>query len=422
MRYLRIGVASCFAIIGCSCGQLPAEELEWHPDANMDAQLFPSLLIATAARRPVEQEEQPDPELLGDPYGSVGIAIKPTASHTNVKVTVLENSVMNKSSWSGELEKAGGDYYVAPKIDYKFDQLRKNAQQVPLNVTFELEVNGKTVGEKSETLKLRTINDCPFAVADAEETIDPSKDQHVDEDPEGGTADEDNSVTGFADMGWMFAAYVNENSPTVDKILKEAVGTKIVDHFAGYQDKETDVLRELFAIWAALQSRGTRYGNIATPAGGSEIVFTQQVRFVDESVTNEQANCADGSVLLCSVLRKIGLKSFLVKVPNHMYMGVYLRPNGEHPVALDTTLIGSSVNEEAYGKVMKQLNGLLDELDKEMSGNQAWKSFANAVAVGTENLNTNEQKFQGDDPQYQITDIDDARADGIMPISYQKVK
>ena len=33
----------------------------------------------------------------------------------------------------------------------------------------------------------------------------------------------------------MFAAYVNENHPYLDKILKEALATKITDAFDGYQ-------------------------------------------------------------------------------------------------------------------------------------------------------------------------------------------
>ena len=49
-----------------------ADEIEWSTESNMDRQLFPSLLIATATRRPPEDEEdakEPDPYVLGDQFG-----------------------------------------------------------------------------------------------------------------------------------------------------------------------------------------------------------------------------------------------------------------------------------------------------------------------------------------------------------------
>ena len=44
---------------------------------------------------------------------------------------------MAAASWTGELPNADEDYFIAPKVNYKFDQLRKATQQVPLNVDSE---------------------------------------------------------------------------------------------------------------------------------------------------------------------------------------------------------------------------------------------------------------------------------------------
>ena len=54
-----------------------AAEITWEPGANMDSQLFPSMILATATQRPddAEDDSEPDPEVLGDPYGSVGVSI-----------------------------------------------------------------------------------------------------------------------------------------------------------------------------------------------------------------------------------------------------------------------------------------------------------------------------------------------------------
>src|SRR3954470_11978562 len=89
---------------------LRADTAEWTPEANMDHQLFPSLIIATASVRPVEPEDEeaakPDPYLLGERFGLVGISIKAATANAKVKVTVKENDLMSASSWSGELAEA----------------------------------------------------------------------------------------------------------------------------------------------------------------------------------------------------------------------------------------------------------------------------------------------------------------------------
>ncbi len=447
---MKVLLAFCF-VIAASIQTGFAAEVTWEPGANMDSQLFPSMILATATQRPddAEDDSEPDPEVLGDRYGAVGVSITAPKANMKVRVILLENGVMNRSSWSGLLQTAGTEYYVAPKVNWKFEQLRKTRQQVPLNVTFEVEVNGKSLGEQTETLTLRTVNDCPFGVSEAEETIDEENAEEEGEDdgeeaPKSGAAwiggeaaddaKEEESQTSpetgenetsdgeYTDMGWMFAAYVNENSPTVDRILKEALGTKIVDSFAGYQKGPQEVVKELFAIWTALQNRGIKYSNITTTAGESETVYSQHVRFVDESLANEQANCVDGSVLFASVLRKLGLRAFLVTVPGHMFMGTYLTADGDERVALETTMIGSREDQEK--EALDAMNGLGEikaKLEKKTAESVGWKTFATALAIGSQNLAKNKEKFEAEDePQYQVTDINQARKDGIMPISYEK--
>ena len=307
-----------------------AAEVEWTPEANMDHQLFPSLLIATATARPVEEEDAeaktPDPYLLGERFGLVGVSIKPVTANTKVKVTLKENDLMAASTWSGELAEADKEYFIAPKVNYKFEKLRKTTQQVPLNVSFAVELDGKPAGEKLETLQVRSINDCPFGVSNEEETLD-----------------DENFIAGSAEIGWMFAAYVNENHPMLDKILQEALATKAVNAFLGYQrDDPAEVARQVFAIWSALQKRGIQYSSTTTTPGGSEVVYSQYVRFLDQSITNTQANCVDGSVLFASILRKISIKPFLVTIPGHMYVGFYLTPDKSDFVGLETTVIGAA--------------------------------------------------------------------------------
>lgn len=386
-----------------------ADEIEWAPEANMDRQLFPSLLIATATQRPAdndEEAEEPSPYMLGDQFGLVGVSIKAPKANAQVTITLKENELMAAATWSGELAEEGKDYSIAPKVNYKFDRLRKVTQQVPMNVAFEVDVDGEFAGEKTETLQVRSINDCPFAVSNSEETVD-----------------DENASAGTTEMGWMFAAYVNENHPMLDKILQEALETKIVGAFRVTTHEHDETLRQVFAIWSALQKRGLQYSSTTTTPGGSETVKSQYVRFIDQSLTNTQANCVDGSVLFASILRKISIEPFLVTVPGHMYVGFYLGAGKSQFAGLETTVLGvPDVADERKPGEPVALTTLRDKLDPAVRARRDWKTFAKALQTGTEDLAKNKEKIEAEDPNYQWIDLAEARAEGIMPISYSADK
>jgi len=406
MRSTRL---ACLLLV-CCLSFARADDPQWKPEANMDHQLFPSLILATASVRPVEPEDQeaekPDPYLLGERFGLVGISIKAPAANAKVKVTVKDNDLMSSSSWTGELAEAEKDYFIAPKVNYKFDQLRKVTQQKPLNVTFEVEVDGEPTAEQYETLQVRSINDCPFAVANSEETLD-----------------DENFIAGNAALGWMFAAYVNENHPLLDKILQEALETKIVSAFKVTTHEHDETLRQVFALWAALQKRGLQYSSTTTTPGGSETVQSQFVRFVDQSLGNTQANCVDGSVLFASLLRKISIEPFLVTIPGHMYVGFYLGAGKSQFIGLETTVLGlPDAADEKKPTDPAALTALRDKLDVSVKSRRDWKTFAKAIQTGTEDLTKNKEKFAGADTTYQWIDLAEARSEGIMPIPYSDAK
>lgn len=402
-----------FSLIAGSCLVLTlasvngAESLEWSPEANMDHQLFPSMIIATASVRPVEEDDteakEPDPYLLGERFGLVGVSIKHAGENAKVKVTLKENDLMAATTWQGVLPEANHDYFVAPKVNYKFDRLRAMTQQIPINLTFAVEVDGESAGEKHETLQVRSINDCPFGVANEEETLD-----------------DENYIAGSADIGWMFAAYVNENHPLLDKILQEAIATKIVDAFPGYQiGEDAAVVKQVLAIWSALQKRGIKYSSTTATPGGSEVVNSQYVRFLDQSLANTQANCVDGSVLLASVMRKVSINPFLVTIPRHMYVGFYLGPDKTQFVGLETTAIGAAdATDTERDDDPAVLKALRKKLDVKVRGEKDWKTFAKALQIGTDDLKKNKEQFEGTDPAYQLIDLDEARSLGIMPLPY----
>lgn len=185
--------------------------------------------------------------------------------------------------------------------------------------------------------------------------------------------------------GIFFAAYVNEDHPEIDRYLQLALKNRLVDAFIGYQGDKQAVLKQINAIWQTLQRRGIKYSSITAVSDTSSRIYSQHVRRIDESLRNTQANCVDGTVLMASILRKIGLRTHLILIPGHCFLGVSVSDNDQEIVPIETTAIGNNA------------------------------SLKQAIDLGFSNYIPAREKF-GREPGYQQISVNDARAKGIMPL------
>lgn len=395
---LRALVSVLFATALLALFAVSAAGSDFTPIAGWDRQLFPSYLIATAAIRSNSDESDSDESgddeseeatILGDLRGVLGVRIEAPSDDAEVTVTISGSEIMEESSFTATLDEEGAEYIIYPRIKYNYGALAKNKQSVPVSVTFEVEIDDEDAESQTEIITLRSVNDCPFTLARADGT--------------------------YTDVSFTFAAYVNEQHPFVDKVLREALNSGIVDSFTGYQSGDkSEVFRQVFAIWNALGDRDVRYSNITTSAAESNVVASQHVRLIDESINNAQANCVDGSVLLASLLRKIDIEPMLVFVPGHCYLAFYLDAEHKHFVGLETTLIGSEADEETT-----QLPGIESVVDDEWQQANSWGTFCAAVVMGNQSLTANMKKFNDKaDTDYQLIPIVNARKLGILPISF----
>jgi len=366
----------------------------WTPYVELDGQVFPSMIVSTATMKH-EEGELPE-NFFGDLSGMFGANVIPPKDQCEVVVEVRGDAIMEPATVRATLPKAGESYLVVPKINWKFDKLLDVRQRMPANVTIKVQIGDNPASEKTITVDLRSVNDCPWFL--------PNTDPDAEQGP--GT-----------DMSFLFAAYVNEDHPVVDQVLKDALATRIVDAFIGYQGQsEESVNDQVFAVWNTLQKRGIRYSSITASAGKTAFVYSQHVRFIDQAIDNQQANCVDGSVLFASVLRKVGLKVRLVSVPGHMYMAYAIDAEGEKWMGIETTLLGANNPDDQ--KVMAELS-----LDDKWKTEASFTGFQHAVEVANDDLNTNAQKFE--DPEnvdFQLIDIDQARELGIIPIAHRPIR
>ena len=370
-----------------------AGKIEWEPRLDLGPDVFPSLLISTATvdwnENAEAEENSEEAPLIGDPNSWFGVILSNVPKGAKVTVEVSGDGWVKPSKFEGTVEKRAKELHVNPKMVYDYEKLQAVKQQKPVNLPFKVTVNGEAQGEKTETLTMHSVNDCPYLV-----------DNGKDEEP--------------TDLKWMFAAYVNEEHPEIDGILKEALKTGLVDSFTGYQSGNPDVvMAQVFAIWHVLQRKGIRYSDITTNAG-SKHVYSQTVRFLDDSIKATQANCVDGSVLMASILRKIGLNVDLVLVPGHCYLAFDLDEKGETLLGLETTMLGSDKL-----KPVEHLTKMPEKM-KQKEFEASFKTFQAAVGVATEDLEKNADKFDSDDEAalpYQLINIQESRDFGIKPIA-----
>lgn len=383
------------AVLVALCLSLEAKAQEsFTPILGWDAQLFPSYLVSTATIRlpesdDVDLDQEADVVVLGDAQGVLGVEIEAPDDETEVSVTISGSEILEESTLETTLETAGQTYRIFPRIRYKYGVLTRNKQTRPVHVTYSVTIGDDVEEDYTAVLTLRSINDCPFAVVDAD-----------------GEA---------SDISFMFAAYVNEQHPFVDKLLREALDEGIVDSFTGYQSGDpAEVYRQVYAVWNALSDRDVRYSNITTSVAATDAVYSQHVRMIDESLNNGQANCVDGSVLLASVLRKIDIEPVLVYVPGHCYLAFYLDAEQTQLVGLETTLLGSTADDST-----RDVADLTDVVDDEWRATNSWGTFCEAVAMGNADMAKNQELFGGDDVDYQLVSIAAARQLGILPIAYE---
>lgn len=341
------------------------ESGKWEPLLEVGDSIYPSLIISTATLK-IDLWDETDKQHLGDPWGIIGIAVRGAKDNCAVVVEIWGESFIKPSIFNGELAQKDTVYCVYPDLKYDYEKLLKVKQTVPETLSFKVKLGDKTYPVKTLRLQVRPVNECVFSFVDSSGNLN--------------------------DVSHLFAAYVNENHPFINQILKEAMQSDKIDSFEGYSDdagNKESVMAQVEAVWKALQDRGIRYS--AMPASADDdnpYIDSQYVRLLGESINYTQANCVDGSVLMASIFRKIGLNVSLIEVPGHMFIGVALDPEGKENIYIETTDLGQT----SFGEAIQD-------------GNQTYNEAMGKFDSGKE-----------DEREYNIINIQDARRMGIMPI------
>jgi hypothetical protein len=315
MKIFRIffNLITCLVVI-----QASVTASTWEPFVRTDNQIFPSIITALATADSEKLSDvgiwKTDKDDLGDPKGVLGVKVQCLSDNEQINLGISGQTILEKTEAKFTLPEKGKTYTVYPELNWKWKELTKMRQPTPETFRFTLKRGSSDTDTKNKVIQIRSVNDCPFTTGKQ-----------------------------MYDYSWMFAAYVNENHPKIDEILKEARKEVMIDGWVGYQAGPDAVYRQVFAIWTYLHYKGVKYSNITTPSAESDKIYSQHVRRFSESLNAEQANCVDGTVLMASILRKLGINTYLMLRPGHMYLGFDLSPKGQIQF-LETTMVGNGRN------------------------------------------------------------------------------
>lgn len=287
---------------------------------ELGGNIFPSAILSTATTgTQVIQTSYPD--YLGNPQVGFGIRVKAPYNLCRVRVVLSETPFFAQSISDFVLAEKDKEYLIFPDVLWNYQALKENVQSQPVSLSIQVTVGREHTVQQVETFSVRSINECLLGYKD--------------------------SRMRFHDTGIYFAAYVNEEHPMIDQLLREALDSRIVRRFVGVQKGARQVDRQVYALWYMLQKRKFSYSSVSYSSLSSNIVYSQRVRTLDDALASSQINCVDGTVLFASLLRAINIEPVLIRIPGHMFVGYYTDSARKELNFLETTMIGD-VNLDDY--------------------------------------------------------------------------
>lgn len=352
---------------------------------ELGGNIFPVTILSTATTD-ANLVVPADSNYLGTPKSCIAVRVKSTHANSKLRVEVAETPFFSRSVSEFILPKADCEYLVFPDIIWDYKALLDNEQAMPVSVAVQAELNGRKLSGNVHTFSMRSINECLLGYMD--------------------------SRMKFHDTGDFFAAYVNEDNPNISQILREALDSRIVNRFWGYQSKDPKVVdKQVYALWYVFQKRGFKYSSISNTSLSSNVVFTQRVRTFDDAFESAQINCVDGSALFASLLKAVNINPILIRVPGHMFVGYYTDRSHTNIHFLETSMIGDVNLDDFFPE---------EKLDSTMAGKSQESisrlMFEKSKEYATRIYNENREQIHSGKVNYMFLEIDKATRALIQPV------
>lgn len=355
-----------FALIAASLflGQtIHAAPLQWQIDITPNGELFPVLDLSQAPRRAGDA--------VGEGDGLVAIRVR-TDARRAVRLRVETEGLLAPATIETTIDGTGAPVELRPRLAWDRAQIATLTGPRTQHLHVHMESDGLPSEQRDIAVRLHPLDEALYYVREGRDRID---------------------------LGAVFAAYVDPSDPVVDEVL--ALAQTFAPDIVSPADSFGARIDRVRAVWNALELHGMRYAGDDPAVARGPSIFSQRVRLLADSWNERQANCIDSSVLIASVLERLGIRSFIVLVPRHAFIGFYAEDGENGAEFLETTLLGAVPATTASA----------DTTAAHPS------SFETARSSGRARWNRAAAKFDGRHrPDYQRVDIRLARVHGTLPI------
>lgn len=366
--------------------QFSAQEFEITDE--LSGHIFPSSIISLATTDEIVVIPS-DSNYVGNPKSGIGIRLRSKKKNAHVRIEIAETPFSHHSVSEFVLPKSKTNYTIYPEIVWKYETLRQNQQPTPMSLVATVTTDNRSSLLRVRTFSMRSINECMY----------------------GYYRIHNGERQGFINTPLFFAAYVNEDHPQIDRLLREALNTRIVNRFQGYQKDSITVVRQAYALWNVLQRRKFQYSSISNSSLGSNIVYAQRVRSFGDALSSSQINCVDGSVLFASLLRAINIDPILILMPGHMFVGFYTDKEHRNKLFLETTMVGN-INLDDYFPDEQIDSTLVGKSQNEMSR----ITFERSLMYAQDKYVSDSTRIQKQAPGYMFLEISDKVRSKIQSI------
>ncbi|MDX9704362.1 MAG: hypothetical protein RBT46_01465 [Weeksellaceae bacterium] len=395
-----------------------SKDLEWNIYSYYAKQVFPSLAWSQSYMSPDLIDE---PYFYGDDAGQFGIIASGINPGDEIKIIIEENEIMERTTLVYKPDKATNEViFLFPQILYKWNALQNWRQPKPLNIKVSVYLNGKLDTTKTDIFLAQSINDCPFYLI--------------------------SNFNFVSDLKAAFVSYVNENHPIITKailpeILKEGVIKQIDGYRSTSKNNYKSVYQQVYAVWHYFNKNNFYYSSLSNTYQNESApyVVSQYVRTFSDIYKTKQANCVDGTILMASILTRMGISSYLVTAPGHCFLAFSVDGTDENLEFIETTLLGNkseALSEDLVTKIRSvNLTGYDAEIRSEITDQSTFDMFVFALAYGKNNYeegknyfkwNQGEVEFYENEKEiytfiknnsYGIFSIDYYREAGLLPLN-----
>lgn len=367
-----------------------AQGVTWRPDFKFPGTFFPSFAISSAGLDSAGPRDTPSAYgYLGS--GSLAVLVNKVPSGTKLRVEIEIPDI----GVSGQIEVAAPTQpqFIVPRLSWSQGRLAAISQPLTAEVIFRLFVDGIIDREERMPIRVRAITDAPLNACHPNRPC--------------------------RDYSLYMAAFVNENHPAIDNVLRSALDIPAmpVKSWTGTQRGHDEALRQVWALWYLFQRNKVTYSSITAVSDERPDLVSQTVRPVSQTLRTSQANCIDGTVLFASILRKIGIEPVVVLIPGHAFLAFYTDSNSRTPVFLETTMINAPGINPFYNKGPTQFGqDVARATGSDVHMKQSWNGFMQAVAKGERTYVAARNGFVGKQKGHLFIDVKKAREAGILPI------